>query len=113
MKTLLFKPEFRESILCGQKVRTARYWKRKRINAGEHVEARTNYARSSGFARLFIEDVKLWDGKTIDDDHGVREGFQSNDEFWDVFNTINEGKLDEPDREFYLIDFRCEEAVQR
>ena len=100
MKTLLFKPEFRESILCGQKVRTARYWKRKRINAGEHAEARTNYARSSGFARHSSKMLHCGTAKRCDNDHGIREGFQSNDEFWDVFNTINEGKLDEPDREF-------------
>ncbi len=101
---ILFKPEFVDKILSGEKTVTRRMWARSRVKVGRVYQARTKMF-GEPFARLRIVQIyyEIKPGSYVcyrDDDletEARKEGFRSWHDFKDTFAELNKpDSLEEP-----------------
>ena len=103
---ILFQKEFIPKILSGEKYKTYRFWLNCRAKVGSIHWAQTNLKPESRFARILIEDVKLWDRKTMTLEDAKADGFDSVEAFWEKFNELNTERWDDRNRKGYIVTFR-------
>lgn len=90
---ILFREEFIEKILSGQKTQTRRMWKKPRIKVGTLHWAQTHMIWKGGrFARIKIDNVQEWDESTISKEDLRAEGFELEKDFWDLWYKMHEGR---------------------
>ena len=100
-------------ILIRAKTQTRRVWKRVPVKVGNIYWAQTNrFKKDTRFARIKILDVREWDGRDISLDDARREGFVTVQEFWETYNSLNEGKFADPTRKQYIVDFEVVETFK-
>lgn len=104
---ILFKKEFIEPIMAGEKTQTRRLWLNCRAKPGSFHWAQTTLKPDSRFARLFIIRSEEWDGVSISDDDAKAEGFDTAEEFWKKFNELNTNRKDDPRRRYYVVEFKA------
>ena len=101
----LFTKEMMYRIMEGRKTQTRRLHFNARARVGSEHWAQTTMHGSSRFARLKITKVWEWDGKTISDEDIKKEGFESQEAFWEVFNKLNRLHKGDPRRKHYAYEF--------
>ena len=109
---ILFTHESAYIILKGQKVMTARCWKRRRAKPGSYHYAQLNRRAESRFARLRILSVEEWDGKSADKHFAKKEGYDSSTEFLFSYWSLNDHIMRDPDRKHYKIEFKVIDIFQ-
>ena len=103
---ILFQKEFIPKILSGEKYKTYRFWLNIRAKVGSVHWAQTNLKPESRFARILIEDVQVWDRKTMTLEDAKADGFDSVEAFWEKFNELNTERWDDDRRKGYIVTFR-------
>lgn len=102
---LLFKPEFVNPILTGQKTQTRRVWKgqKRRVKVGSIHLAKTYMFSSEFFAKLMIENTHKERLGDLSEEDALKEGGFSLNEFVEVWKRIN-GHYN-PDLIVWVIEF--------
>lgn len=109
---LLFKPEHVPMILEGRKTQTRRIWKRRRVVPGSvhKCYTRAPFVKPPGqpFCSVEILGARVEWLLKISDKDALAEGYQSRDEFLDVFARINGLPRDHEglDRVIWVVEFR-------
>lgn len=107
---ILFKKQFIMPILRGNKSQTRRLARQRRYHKDDRYWAQTSFNPLSRFALLQLVDVREWNQQLISQDDVRREGFETEDEFWNIWHSINKDKLNDPKRVAYIINFRVVRA---
>lgn len=103
---LLFTAESAKKIRQGIKTQTRRLHLRPRAVSGSVHWAQRTLHPDSRFAKLKILHVWEWDGETISDEDVKAEGFNTADEFWEAFNSLNKYHVRDPERKHIAYEFR-------
>ena len=121
MQIILFTGGLDKKILSGEKTMTARCWRRKPPEKGDIVRAQTGRKKETSFATLKITRVIMWDGcpnpifySFVDGyvattnllyEIGKKEGFESWEEFYEVYRDFNDWCWHDQGRDHYFIGF--------
>ena len=108
----LFTKPMKQRIMESRKTQTRRLHFNARAKVGSEHWAQTTMHRDSRFARLKITKVWEWDGKTISDKDIKKEGFESQEAFWKVFNQLNRLHKQDPNRKHYAYEFEVKYYIR-
>lgn len=98
-------------IIAKRKWQTRRLWKKPRVRAGGKYYCQLNLRKESRFATIRVISIEEWDGKTISKEDAIAEGYDTPEDFMEVYRELNAHNWEDETRTHYAIEFEVLEIL--